>query len=189
MAARSPESIPPEEPPAPTRVPVDNAERLAAVKRDLDAALNYPAKNFPAPGALKSCGRRFRPRQGRPEPSARKSGSGLCGSELGAHGSAARAGEAFETGRGALATGGAVMWPQDLARVLESYGTEGAGPQLERQAALRSGALSNVYEKVGTKPNDLSALKQVFGGENDFNRSKAGMLFGPQNRDAMLESD
>lgn len=90
-----------------------------------------------------------------------------------AYRTAARGGEAFDAGRQALKGGANTLWPVDLDNQF-------APLPLEQQALMRSGARSDIQAGLGTNPNDLSALKKVVGGENDFNRPKMETLFGPE---------
>jgi hypothetical protein len=171
-----PPSIPPAEPAAPSRTPIENARQLANIKQDLDAALNYPTKGFPAPGALSAKeGANYRVRTGLNDAlQAQVPGYESANRSFA---TAAKLGESYDTGRQMLSDKG--MWPDEAAANFN------AAP-LEQQAMMRHGGLSQAYENLGQKPNDLSAVKQVFGGENDFNRAKAGMLFGNDARDNML---
>ena len=144
----------------------------------MDSTLNYPTKGFPAPGALSAKeGANYRVRTGLNQ-ALENQVPGYANANS-SYSTAAKLGESYNTGREMLSDKG--MWPDEAAANFN------AAP-LEQQAMMRHGGLSQAYEKLGRTPNDLSAAHQVFGGENDFNRAKAGMLFGNDARDNMLAS-
>jgi hypothetical protein len=158
------------------RVPIDNARKIGNTAKEIDQSLTYPVKGFPAPGALPAAqGAMYNVRTGLKD-ALHDQVPGLDEADK-AWQTAAQIGEAYNSGRSLLAEKG--MWPDEALRAYEA-----ATPA--EQASMRSGALSHAYETLGRTSNDLVGMKRVFGGENDFNRAKAAMLFGPDNRDAAI---
>jgi hypothetical protein len=98
-----------------------------------------------------------------------------------AYSAAAKGKGAIEVGRQALDGGGNAIWPEDLASRFS------ASP-LEQQALMRAGARSDIATQLGTNRNDLGALSRTLGDEQDFNRAKMGLLFGPDPTSKVIDA-
>lgn len=82
-----------------------------------------------------------------------------------------RAIDLHENAPAALATGADAVHP-------ERFAADFAGRPIEQQAVVRQGIRSDLDRIVGTKANDLQALRSQIMGEGDWNRAKLGQVFG-----------
>jgi hypothetical protein len=84
---------------------------------------------------------------------------------------AARASDALESGKKVLAGGQNAIHPADFA-------SDFASRPIEQQAALRLGVRGDLDRIVGTRANDLVALRQQVMSDGDWNRAKLAQVFG-----------
>lgn len=100
----------------------------------------------------------------------------------------ARQKEGFDTGTQILRTGPEAPHPADVVEQMLSGAAPngvGVGPSAV-PFRLSQGARADIDRLIGTKANDLQALKQAVGGEGDWNRDKLAAVFGPEKADALL---
>lgn len=93
----------------------------------------------------------------------------------------ARQVDAIETGTGILDSGKTALRPDDLAMMLHKLA------QPERDA-LRTGARGEIDRQLGTKANDLVALKGTLQGEGGWNTDKLGQVFGQPKATALVDA-
>lgn len=110
----------------------------------------------------------------------------------------ARQSEGLQRGGQILDSGKTAVRPAELAdELVRGVNPQGemVGPSAET-FRLRQGARAEIDRQVGTKANDLVALKNVVKGDGDFNRAKlaqvfgeeeAGRIFGAVDREAAFE--
>lgn len=102
----------------------------------------------------------------------------------------ARQREALTQGRPILNNEASALRPQEVQDML----TEGANPQglmvgpSGASLRMKQGVRAEIDRAVGTKANDVTALRNIVRGEGDWNRQKLGMLFGQENADRALNA-
>lgn len=99
-----------------------------------------------------------------------------------------RQGEAFGQGQQVLRTGPEAPHPADIVEQMVS-GAVPQGTMVGPSAVpfrLSQGARADIDRLIGTKANDLLALKQAVGGTGDWNRTKLVAAFGAEKADALL---
>lgn len=93
----------------------------------------------------------------------------------------AKQSEGLERGAQVLGTGKTAIRPQELAQELtaaaQPKGTM-IGPSAE-PLRIQQGAAGDIHRAIGTKANDLVALKQYVMAEGDWNPQKLAQIFGP----------
>jgi hypothetical protein len=98
----------------------------------------------------------------------------------------ARQSEAFDQGTRILRTGPEAQHPADVVEMFM------AGPQGQMTGPsavpfrLSQGARADIDRLIGTRANDLQALRNAVGGEGDWNRAKLVSAFGPDKTDDLL---
>jgi len=100
----------------------------------------------------------------------------------------ARQKEGFDTGTQILRTGPEAPHPADVVEQMLSGSVPnglGVGPSAV-PFRLSQGARADIDRLIGTKANDLQALKQAVGGEGDWNRAKLAAVFGEEKADQLL---
>lgn len=101
----------------------------------------------------------------------------------------ARQGEAFSQGQQILRTGPEAPHPADVVEQMVN-GAVPQGTMVGPSAVpfrLSQGARADIDRLIGTKANDLLALKQAVGGTGDWNRTKLVAAFGEEKADALLQ--
>lgn len=101
----------------------------------------------------------------------------------------ARQGEAFDQGKQLLRTGPEAPHPADVVEQMVN-GAIPKGTATGPSAApfrLSQGARADIDRLIGTKANDLLALKQAVGGTGDWNRDKLVAAFGENKAAKLLE--
>jgi len=102
----------------------------------------------------------------------------------------ARQEKALTQGRPILNNEASAMRPVELEETLR----EGALPQGLQvgpsavPTRMRQSTLGEIYRAVGTKANDITALRNLVRGEGDWNREKLGLLFGQDPADSVLNA-
>lgn len=102
----------------------------------------------------------------------------------------ARQSEGLQRGTQVLDSGRTSPRPAELAQEL----TQGAQPQGHMVGPsavpfrMRQGARAEIDRQVGTKANDLVALRNVVKGEGDWNRTRLTQLFGRENAERVLSA-
>jgi len=100
----------------------------------------------------------------------------------------ARQNEALGEGSKILRTGPEALRPSEVVEQMVS----GANPQGMSVGPsgvpfrLSQGARADIDRLIGTKANDLQALKSLIGGEGDWNRAKLAAVFGAEKADKLL---
>ncbi|WP_371834661.1 hypothetical protein [Ochrobactrum sp. C6C9] len=100
----------------------------------------------------------------------------------------ARQNEGLRMGVKALDSGREALRPDELRQAI----TEGVNPQglmvgpSGQTFRMKQAARADIDRQVGTKANDVVALKNVLKGEGDWNRDRIGMLFGPDRAENAL---
>ncbi|MCK4207200.1 hypothetical protein J3U99_20750 [Brucella pituitosa] len=100
----------------------------------------------------------------------------------------ARQNEGLRTGVKALDSGREALRPDELRQAI----TDGVNPEgmmvgpSGNTFRMRQAARADIDRQVGTKANDVVALKNVLKGEGDWNRDRIGMLFGPDRAERAL---
>lgn len=100
----------------------------------------------------------------------------------------ARQNEGLRMGVKALDSGREALRPDELRQAI----TEGVNPQglmvgpSGQTFRMKQAARAEIDRQVGTKANDVVALKNVLKGEGDWNRDRIGMLFGPDRAERAL---
>ncbi|WP_312467362.1 hypothetical protein [Brucella sp.] len=92
----------------------------------------------------------------------------------------ARQNEGLRIGVKALDSGREALRPEELQQeVLDGVNPEGlmVGPSA-KTFRMQQAARADIDRQIGTKANDLVALKNIIKGEGDWNRDRMGMLFG-----------
>lgn len=100
----------------------------------------------------------------------------------------ARQKEGFDTGTQLLRTGPEAPHPSDVIEQMVSGAVpqaKGVGPSAV-PFRLSQGARADIDRLIGTKSNDLLALKNAVGGEGDWNRAKLAAVFGQEKADKLL---
>ncbi|SBW15249.1 hypothetical protein BR10RB9215_C12098 [Brucella sp. 10RB9215] len=88
----------------------------------------------------------------------------------------------------ALDSGREALRPDELRQaIVEGVTPEGlmVGPSAQT-FRMKQAARADIDRQVGTKANDVVALKNVLKGEGDWNRDRIGMLFGQERADKAL---
>lgn len=88
---------------------------------------------------------------------------------------------ALQRGAQVLKTGPEAIRPEDLIR-------ERAASSLPQREAMRHGTRAELDRQVGTKANDITALKQVIQGDGDWNRVKLAEMFGGREAQRIINS-
>ncbi|TDR95679.1 hypothetical protein, partial [Enterovirga rhinocerotis] len=102
----------------------------------------------------------------------------------------ARQSEGLQRGVQVLDSGRTAPRPAEMAQEI----AQGALPQGEMVGPsavpfrMRQGARAEIDRQVGTKANDLVALRNVVKGEGDWNRAKLTQLFGRENAELVLSA-
>lgn len=100
----------------------------------------------------------------------------------------ARQNEGLRTGVKALDSGREALRPEELRQAI----TEGVNPDglmvgpSGNTFRMQQAARADIDRQVGTKANDVVALRNVLKGEGDWNRDRIGMLFGQDKADNAL---
>ncbi|MEJ5081048.1 hypothetical protein [Ochrobactrum sp. MYb379] len=100
----------------------------------------------------------------------------------------ARQNEGLRTGVKALDSGREALRPEELRQAI----TEGVNPDglmvgpSGNTFRMQQAARADIDRQVGTKANDVVALRNVLKGEGDWNRDRIGMLFGQDKADSAL---
>ncbi|QTO00589.1 hypothetical protein J8E27_11820 [Brucella sp. 458] len=100
----------------------------------------------------------------------------------------ARQNEGLRTGVKALDSGREALRPDELQQAI----TEGVNPEglmvgpSGNTFRMQQAARADIDRQVGTKANDVVALRNVLKGEGDWNRDRIGMLFGQDRADKAL---
>ncbi|UVC09851.1 hypothetical protein IHQ71_04350 [Rhizobium sp. TH2] len=100
----------------------------------------------------------------------------------------ARQKEGLTQGRPVLNNEASALRPEEVDGML----TEGALPAGEMigpsgvPTRIKQSTRAEIERAVGTKANDLGALKRIVQGEGDWNRAKLGMMFGDENAERAL---
>ncbi|MEN8491179.1 hypothetical protein ABFV82_02555 [Brucella melitensis] len=100
----------------------------------------------------------------------------------------ARQNEGLRMGVKALDSGREALRPDELRQaIVEGVTPEGlmVGPSAQT-FRMKQAARADIDRQVGTKANDVVALKNVLKGEGDWNRDRIGMLFGQERADKAL---
>lgn len=100
----------------------------------------------------------------------------------------ARQNEGLRMGVKALDSGREALRPDELRQAItEGVNPEGlmVGPSAQT-FRMKQAARADIDRQVGTKANDVVALKNVLKGEGDWNRDRIGMLFGPDRAERAL---
>ncbi|WP_420959368.1 hypothetical protein [Brucella sp. IR073] len=100
----------------------------------------------------------------------------------------ARQNEGLRIGVKALDSGREALRPDELRQaIVEGVNPEGlmVGPSAQT-FRMKQAARADIDRQVGTKVNDVVALKNVLKGEGDWNRDRIGMLFGQHRADKAL---
>jgi len=100
----------------------------------------------------------------------------------------ARQGSALDEGGMLLATGKEARHPADVVeQMLAGANPQGlaVGPSAS-PFRLSQGTRAEIDRLIGTKANDLQALKQAVGGDGDWNRAKLAAVFGEEKADQLL---
>ncbi|MFK0640107.1 hypothetical protein [Ochrobactrum sp. AP1BH01-1] len=100
----------------------------------------------------------------------------------------ARQNEGLRMGVKALDSGREALRPDELRQaIVEGVNPEGlmVGPSAQT-FRMKQAARADIDRQVGTKANDVVALKNVLKGEGDWNRDRIGMLFGPDRAERAL---
>lgn len=100
----------------------------------------------------------------------------------------ARQNEGLRMGVKALDSGREALRPDELRQAIaEGVNPEGVmvGPSAQT-FRMKQAARADIDRQVGTKANDVVALKNVLKGEGDWNRDRIGMLFGQDRADKAL---
>lgn len=100
----------------------------------------------------------------------------------------ARQNEGLRMGVKALDSGREALRPDELRQAIaEGVNPEGlmVGPSAQT-FRMKQAARADIDRQVGTKANDVVALKNVLKGEGDWNRDRIGMLFGPDRAENAL---
>lgn len=152
-------------------VPQTDARNLHAIKNELDGLITYGDPTIGArPGSLGRTDGALVGVRGALNDVLERQVPGYREANLSAR-TAHGASEGLESGKRVLDGGESAIRPDSFARAYE------AAP-LEQQAALRTGVRSDLDRIVGTKANDLQALRQQVMGEGDWNRAKLATVFG-----------
>lgn len=165
----------------PISIPIDNAQQLSNAKTALDGDIKYgdPSLGIP-PGALAKANGATVGIRGAINGALRDQVPGY-GDIMDKSAQLARHADAIEQGYNSVLSGGkGALNPADLAAQLASAGPETLG-------GLQIGTRAAIDNSLGTKANDLLALKnelQAGSGqaqaEPSWNQQKLSMLFGPQ---------
>lgn len=100
----------------------------------------------------------------------------------------ARQNTALEDGGKILRTGPEAQRPSEVVEQMVT-GANPQGMSVGPSAVpfrLSQGARAEIDRLIGTKANDLQALKSLVGGEGDWNRAKLAAVFGPEKADKLL---
>ncbi len=100
----------------------------------------------------------------------------------------ARQNEGLRIGVKALDSGREALRPDELQQaIIEGVNPEGLmiGPSAQT-FRMKQAARADIDRQVGTKANDVVALKNVLKGEGDWNRDRIGMLFGQERADKAI---
>jgi hypothetical protein len=100
----------------------------------------------------------------------------------------ARQNEGLRIGVKALDSGREALRPDELRQaIVEGVNPEGlmVGPSAQT-FRMKQAARADIDRQVGTKANDVVALKNVLKGEGDWNRDRIGMLFGQDRADKAI---
>jgi len=93
----------------------------------------------------------------------------------------ARKSGAVEQGGDILGTGKDTLWPEDLRKII-------AGAEPGQIEGLQAGTRSEVARLLGTKVNDLQALKTALQGDGGWNTQKLSDLFGPEKAQQLVNA-
>jgi len=102
----------------------------------------------------------------------------------------ARQSEGLQRGSQVLDSGKTAVRPEELAEELQRGVTPQGqliGPSAQSYR-LRQGARAEIDRQVGTKANDLVALRNVVKGEGDWNRAKLAQIFGEREADRIINA-
>ncbi len=150
---------------------VTDAETLHNVKVALDSIINYgdPGLGIAA-GALSKAEGALKSVRGSLNDTLRRQVPGYAAAND-ASAALAREAGAIETGTSILDGGKTAVRPDDLAAKV-------AGMTPNELAGLRVGSRSEIDRAIGTKANDLVALKQTLQGEGGWNTQKLATVHG-----------
>lgn len=99
--------------------------------------------------------------------------------------------EAIERGDTILAGGKSATRPEDLTSNLSDLASRGLGPQspiVNELQGMRVGARGSIDRTMGTKANDLVALRNEMQGEGGWNAANMGTIFGQGPASDVLDS-
>lgn len=100
----------------------------------------------------------------------------------------ARQSEGLRLGTKALDSGREALRPEELQHeILDGITPQGlsVGPSAKAYC-MQQAARADIDRQIGTKANDLVALRNIVKGEGDWNRDRLGMLFGQGRADSAL---
>lgn len=171
-------------------IPVSNAQTLANAKSALDTLIKYgdPSLGVP-PGALATAQGSLSQVRGQLNDALRTQVPGYS-AIMDQSSALARQMEGIESGTQSLRSGTAAIHPDDFA---SQYGALPAGPvqpgslppRLPEQAATNLGMRGTVDRALGSKANDLQAVKNLLQGENGWNAQNIGTAFGHDAQSAL----
>lgn len=162
-------------------VPVTNAEKVANAKVALQALVSYGDSTIGVPpGALSKAEGVTKRVIGSLNARLRDKVPGYAGI-MDRSSKIAKLIEGIEEGQGILSSGAQAVRPDDFARRLEGASNSEVG-------SLQVGARSAINRSLGTKINDLQALRQDLQGEGGWNEQKLALLFGQKPAADLAES-
>lgn len=163
------------------RVPQDNPEILHKIKGELDNIIQYDAPGLGVPAAALSR-QQGSLRQMRGELNAALEDQVPGYREANAQSSAlARRGEAVDQGTQYLGSGKTTPSP-------ERFAAEFAQRQPGEQIAFAKGSRGNIERVLGTKANDLQALRGELQGEGGWNTAKIATVHGQDAADRLVNT-
>lgn len=152
-------------------MPVANAEKLANAKIALSSLVEHGDPSIGVtPGALAKAEGVTKRTIGLLDDALRRQVPGYA-SVMDRSSNMAKAIDGIERGQGLLKSGEGAIRPDDFARALGKATSE-------ETASMRVGARASIDRALGTKANDLQALRQELQGEGGWNQAKLAMLFG-----------
>ncbi len=161
--------------------PKDAAINLHKIKGELDNVIQYGAPGLGVPaGALERQQGALKTIRGQLNDALEQQVPGYA--EANAQSAAlARRAEAVQAGTGILDSGKTAPSP---GRFAEDFGAMVPGEQI----AFNKGARAEIDRQLGTKVNDLVALKGALQGEGGWNTAKIGTAFGDDAANALVAS-
>ena len=185
-AAAAPSGFPGDRPLAaapakPTASAQDDASILHKVKQELDAVINYDAPGLGVPaGALQHQQGSLKLLRGKINALLEGQVPGYAQANAVSHALANQA-DAVKAGTQYLGSGKTIASPQRFA---SEFGPLSA----EEKAAFAQGSRGEIDRILGTKANDLQALKGELQGEGGWNTAKIAQVHGQDAADALVAS-